>query len=79
MARSLASFSKAIMPVNVGEEADVPPIDLGTPLNQMRKRSPCAATSGIAFRLLMQAVEVESLPFTYASFPNNKHQSKLAC
>jgi len=39
------------MPAKVGEEAEVPPASLGAPLNQTRKRSPCAATSGMPYGL----------------------------
>ena len=37
------------MPAKVGDEAEVPPASLVVPLNQTRKRSPCAATSGMPY------------------------------
>jgi hypothetical protein len=48
LAFNLASFNKATIPANAGEEAEVPPMDLGTPLNQILKNRPSAAMSGKA-------------------------------
>lgn len=43
-----AAFRRETMPVNVGAAAEVPPIDTGRPERKTRKRSACAATSGMA-------------------------------
>ena len=45
-----ASFSSAIIPANVGDAADVPPMCSGRPRRKMRNLSACAETSGIAYR-----------------------------
>lgn len=45
---SRASFSKATMAANVGDEAEVPPMEMIRPERKTRNRRPCAATSGYA-------------------------------
>ena len=40
------SLSSATTPANVGEDADVPPTWPVWPWKKIRKKSPCAATSG---------------------------------
>ena len=49
---SRAELSSETMPANVGEDADVPPMRAGRPVRKMRRKSPCAATSGMAFVVL---------------------------
>lgn len=44
------SFSKATNPVNVGEEAEVPPIKKASPPTKTLNKSACADTSGIAYQ-----------------------------
>lgn len=46
---SLASFRSATMPAKVGADAEVPPIEMMCPFQNIRKRRPCAATSGKAY------------------------------
>ena len=57
------------MPVNVGEAADVPPINFGAPSNQIRKRSPWAATSGTAWKLISHITDAAN-QLTYTPRPN---------
>ena len=41
-----ASFNKETIAVNVGDEAEVPPMRTAFPLTKILYFSPCAATSG---------------------------------
>jgi len=51
-----ASFRRATKAAKVGEDAEVPPIDLATPWWKMRNRRPCAATSGKAYPVIVSGV-----------------------
>lgn len=42
----LALFNNAMIPANVGELAEVPPMRMGEPERKMRRKSPWAETSG---------------------------------
>jgi hypothetical protein len=45
---SLASFNKLTKPTNVGDDAEVPPIEAAFPRKNIRNRSAYTDTSGIA-------------------------------
>ena len=47
-AESRAELSSETMPAKVGAAADVPPTEMMRPPRKTRKRSACAATSGMA-------------------------------
>lgn len=44
-----ASFRRETIPAKVGVAAEVPPMEMGEPERKMRKKSPWAATSGMAY------------------------------
>ena len=44
-----AELRREMMEAKVGEAAEVPPMETGSPERKMRKRSAWAATSGMAY------------------------------
>jgi len=62
-----ASFKRDTNPANAGDDAEVPPMRTGRPLNQIRKRSDWAATSGNPCQHVRSLLKKVGFCFAYPS------------